>query len=138
MDIYKELDKLYENWNFCHYTENLSEYDSKIVFFVDGMLGLTTYDRSLSEKCGKKILGIIKDIYNKKVFEKIIDSEYYYEYIIYCNFIINWLEWGTSIRNAWFDGEFEPEYSLINIGYSDTSFRIDNHFIDELIRWLDN
>lgn len=114
--------------------DNRTEREKRILFLVDHILDLTTYCGEYSLKIGEKVLDVMKYIYYKhNPSDKSITPNYDYsrdiyelEYIIYVQFIIQYLEWGTSIWSAWFDSSKEIE------GVKLTS---DN--IAKVIKWLD-
>lgn len=66
---------------------------------------LTTYDSDLSDFLGKKSTEVLKAIHNSDNFEYIKDEDNYKWYIVICNFdfFAYRIEWGSSIRGAWFD-----------------------------------
>lgn len=67
---------------------------------------LSTYDRKLDKLFVDAILEVCSVIFNAKNYDYIIDQENYVKYILVCQLLdkFNWIEWGTSIRGAWFDG----------------------------------
>jgi len=137
--------KLYDQWQ--EYTnetfpdnESLDTYftiqEKKCIFLSSAIVGITTYDDELSKEYGKMILDTLIQIKNRTIFEYIKDKENYKNFIFSCNFIKDWLEWGISIRGAWFntgDGKIVPDEALSNVGYEEDSIRITDEFMEWFI-----
>jgi len=148
MNSKEAIVKLYEQWQ--EYTneqfpdnESLDTYfsqqEKKCVFLSSAIIGITTYDDELSKEFGKMILDTLIQIKNRTTFEYIKDKENYRKFILSCNFIQDWLEWGTSIRGAWFntgDGKIVPDEYLGNIGYKEEFIMITDDFMEWFIKWL--
>jgi hypothetical protein len=66
---------------------------------------LTTYDGDLDERFVKAIIEVCKVILERRTFEYIEDEENYIKYILVCQLLEDnhWINWGTSIRGAWFE-----------------------------------
>jgi len=107
--------KLYENWkedNEYFKEDNYTESEIKKIFLSDAICNITTYDDDLSLEFGNMIYDTMEVIFERKTFEYIKHDENYIKYILSCHFIEDWLDWGTSIRGAWFnyfDAKFEPK-----------------------------
>lgn len=108
------------------------EYDSKLDFIVEIIFNLTTYDSDINELLGNKMIKVIDCILNKTTFEYQKDKANYENYLMMVNmsFLEDKLEWGTSIRGAWFD-DFK-EYEIANIKIQKGQLSI---FMQELIDW---
>ncbi len=65
----------------------------------------TTYDGGISDKMSRIALPICLAITERTTFDFIEDEDNYLNYITYANtdFFSQKLEWGTSIRGAWWD-----------------------------------
>jgi hypothetical protein len=115
-----------------------SEHEKRCIFLSSAIVGLTTYDSDLDLKFGKMILDSMVQIYNRTIFEYIEDEGNYEKYIMSCNLIEDWLEWGSSIRGAWFiyDEKIEPSEFLSNIGYDKDHLNISEEFIKWFIDFL--
>ena len=101
MENYKEqLDKLY-----LEEKDNECPPDNKFQFLGNSIFGFTTYDSGIDELFAKKMLEVIDCIYNKTIFDYQNDENNYINYLTMVNmpFMQGKLEWGTSIRGAWFD-----------------------------------
>ena len=140
--------KLYEQWQEWHNDhyakpESLDTYfneqQKKRIFLSDAIIGIVTYDDELSADYGNMILNTLIQIKNKTTLEYIKDRNNYKNYIISCNFICDWLYWGTSIRTAWFntfDGKITPNEYLGNTGYNSDYISITVDFMNWFIDWL--
>ena len=90
--------------NALHENQNvLPIKDLKYILLCDDVIGLTTYDGSISLSIGKEIHEIMLIIYERKTYEYIAIKVNYIKYIKTINYFGEWLDWGTSIRGAWFD-----------------------------------
>ena len=140
--------KLFEQWQ--EYTneqfpdnESLDTYfsqqEKKCIFLSSAIIGITTYDDELSKEFGKMILDALIQIRDRTTFNYIKDKENYKNFILSCNFIKDWLEWGTSIRGAWFnvnDGKIIPDEVLSNVGYDNEYIVITEDFMNWFIEFL--
>lgn len=99
--------------------------DTKYEWAAREVFDLTTYDGSLDELFVKKIIEVLKVIFNRTSFEYIKDETNYITYILVCQLLekFHWIEWGTSIRGAWFE-TYHPNVKshLILEEYVITSF----------------
>jgi hypothetical protein len=87
------------------------------------------------------ILDTLIQIKNGTTFEYIKNKNNYKNYILSCNFILDWLDWGTSIRGAWFNtvsGRITPYECLSDIGYNKDYIDITKDFINWFINFLSN
>lgn len=91
----------YDFWCKC-----FDDRQSKYEWAASEVFGLTTYDGDLDETFVKAILEVCKVIHNGSNFEYIKNEQNYIKYILVCQLLdkFHWIEWGTSIRGAWFDG----------------------------------
>ena len=102
----------------AHYEDNRMNHHedySKYEWAARHIFDLTTYDGALDEKFVKTIMEVCKVILNRSNFDYIGDcdanNENYIKYILACQIFerFKWLDWGTSIRGAWFEREcFTP------------------------------
>ena len=79
--------------------------NSKIRWAANYIFDLTTYDSELDELFVKAIVDVCHAIHERKTFEYIRDPSKYKRFILVCQMLdkFHWIEWGTSIRGAWFD-----------------------------------
>ena len=135
------VQKMWEQWlSWGDFHEEASEKEQKLIFLSSEILGLTTYDDALDVHFGRMVLESMKQIQNKTTFEYIKNKNNYAEYILSCNLMKGWLDWGSSIRGAWFsdyDGNITPGFALSNIGYDKGSFPITKGFMEWFIKFLE-
>jgi hypothetical protein len=86
-------------------TSNFSGMMSRLEFLSDYIFDFTTYDGEMSELFAKKALEVCAAISNGTTFDYIKDADNYRWFLWLCNtpFLVSRLEWGTSIRGAWWD-----------------------------------
>jgi hypothetical protein len=148
MNAMEAIIKLYEggenveNGSFSN-NETLDNYfneqEKKYIFLSEGIIGITTYDNELGAEFGKMILDTLVQIKNGTTFEYIKENkDNYKNYILSCNFIESWIEWGTSIRGAFFNtsGQIIPDEPLCNTGYEKEGIKITDEFMNWFINWL--
>jgi hypothetical protein len=116
-------------------TKVIQEGSTKYTWAATQVFELTTYDISLDELFVKKIIEVCKAILEGRTFEYIRDESQYVTYILVCQLLerLNWIEWGTSIRGAWFEESHEkyhPSQPILKYLYTneETSvpFTVDN------------
>lgn len=116
---------------YLYYTRDIDM--SKLEFISDYIFDITTYDTEMSEKISSIMIEVLECILNKKTFEYIEDNEKYYNYLMMVNipFLKQKIEWGTSVRGAWFNVVKEIEICYIIIKKNEFE-----DFIKELIEWV--
>lgn len=80
--------------------------DNKYEWAASEIFNMATYDGNLDELFVKKIIEVCKAILDGKTYEYIETSdENYITYILVCQLLWRkgWIEWGVSIRGAFFD-----------------------------------
>lgn len=99
MDV-KELYKA----NYETSQKLLNRTDTKYNWAASQIFGLATYDGELDELFVKDIIEVCKVILNRTNYDYILNRENYIKYILVCQMLNehNWIDWGTSIRGAWF------------------------------------
>jgi len=77
----------------------------KFEYLSENIFNFTTYDGDVSHLFGKKALEVCQAINDKNTFEYQKDPENYRWYLLMVNmpFFENRLEWGCSIRGAWWN-----------------------------------
>lgn len=95
LEIYKKEYDISVDLGFCK---------NKYEWVSDAVFNLTTYDDGLDELFVKKIIEVCEAILNRTNFEYIKDETNYINYILVCQLLNSkgWIDWGTSIRGAWF------------------------------------
>lgn len=78
---------------------------SRLSFLADHIFDFTTYDSEMSELFGRKAVEVCTAITHDQTFEYIKDAENYRWFLLMVNmpFFAPRLEWGTSVRGAWWD-----------------------------------
>lgn len=80
-------------------------YDGKADWIAEEVFDLTAYDSDIAAEMGSASMEVFKAITEKTTFDYIKDPEKYRQYLRVVNwpFFIKRLNWGTSIRGAWWD-----------------------------------
>lgn len=111
------------------------ELESKIEYAGNVIFDFTTYHREIDVLFANRMIPVLKSILDRKTFEYIEDEEQYINYLTMVNmpFLLDKLEWGGSIRGAWFDNfkEYEIDCGRIEIKEGELE-----GFIKDLIDWL--
>lgn len=78
---------------------------TRLYYLADYIFDFTTYDSEMGELFASKALEVCAAITERKTFDYIKDREQYIWYLTMVNmpFFANRIEWGTSIRGAWWD-----------------------------------
>jgi hypothetical protein len=84
---------------------NGGEPASRLAYLSSHIFEFTTYDGKLAEEFARKALEVCRAISERKTFEYIADPANYRWFLLMCNmpFFSLRLNWGTSIRGAWWD-----------------------------------
>lgn len=107
---------------------------SKLEYLSHRVFDFNTYDSDIDVLFSKLMIDTITAIHTRTTFE--YQKTDYQNYLLMVNmtFLADKLEWGTSIRGAWFE---EKEFKLI---YLDVIVPKDEFkmFFGELIQWVQN
>lgn len=78
---------------------------SRLEFLALHVFGFTTYDSGMDELLAARAVQVAEAINDRQTFEYIKARDSYENYIVMCQmpFFADRLEWGTSIRGAWWD-----------------------------------
>lgn len=81
--------------------------ESRLAYLSRNVFDFTTYDSEMDELFAAKAVEACVAISNGTTHEYISDAENYKWYLLMCNmpFFAERLEWGTSIRGAWWGGQ---------------------------------
>lgn len=124
-----ELDKLY---TFCK-EEMECPPETKMEFLGAHIFDFTTYDGEIDVLFAERMIEVLESILKRTTFDYQKESEEkYINYLLMVNmpFLKGKLDWGGSIRGAWFDyGEFTIDEIII--GKHELS-----QFIEQLIEWV--
>ena len=126
----KKLDEVYKFWREMELVESKKEFTGNIIF------DFTTYDSDIDVLFCNKMLEVIECILNGETFEyQDKSNDNYINYLLMVNmpFLDDKLEYGTSIRGAWFivPKRYEIDYGRIVIEKGELKI-----FIKELIEWV--
>ena len=97
----------YEEMKWCGY-------ESKYEWVCECVFNLSPYDSGIAKKWGKRIIDVCKAILEGRTFEYIEQEGNYEPYLLVCQLLDknDLIEWGTSIRGAWFNN---MEGSIANL-----------------------
>lgn len=82
---------------------------TRLEYLSDHIFDFTTYDRAMAELFATKALEVCAAINDETTYKYIEDPERYRWYLLMVNmpFFAGRLEWGTSIRGAWWDAPLD-------------------------------
>ena len=130
---------------YGEYREFIDDEATKYQWVGNAVFNLVTYDGALDELFAKYIIEICKAILERRTFDYCSGSditEDYVKYILVCQKLeaLDWINWGTSIRGAWFDAGKDAEPILKYIeesrhGVDKIPFTIEN--IEALIEFVE-
>ena len=92
--------------------------ENRVAYLGDYIFDFTTYDDEKSEEFGIKALEVCRAISDRKTFEYIADPANYRWFLLMVNmpFFSRRLNWGTSVRGAWWDTSTPNETELDTTG----------------------
>lgn len=101
------LDRMYEEFRDWEEQAGYEGEDlDKLSFLGDKVFDFTTYELGVSKLFGERMLAVIRCIYERRTFEFMnLSEEHKTTYLLMVNmpYLHGKLEWGTSIRGAWFE-----------------------------------
>lgn len=79
--------------------------ENRLEFLGDQVFNFTTYHGDISALFARKAVEVCVAILRRTTFKYIEDEDNYRWYLIMCNmpFFADRIDWGTSIRGAWFE-----------------------------------
>lgn len=101
--------------------------ESRLEFLGEQIFDFTTYDGTMSALFAEKAVEVCDAINNRATFDYIKDPDNYRWFLLMCNmpFFAARLEWGTSIRGAWWDanklescGLYEGEKQVLSLDFT--------------------
>jgi hypothetical protein len=124
----------YKKWLDESYAQEL-ERMSKLCFVADNIFGFTTYDPQISESFGLSMLEVIQVILAKRNFEYQQNRETYLTYMMMVNmpFLIDKLEWGTSIHGAWINKDEDVMHDINGLMVHSREM---SRFLTTLLTWV--
>lgn len=138
MSVSDWVNILDESWR--HEREVYREGDmSRLEYIGESIFDFTTYDSGITEKFAAAALAVCEAINEEKTFEFIKDEEDYLTYLLMVNmpFFKDRLEWGCSIRGAWWNEKQELITCGITVnGEQVTEWSFSRHEWEEFIRAL--
>lgn len=129
-DFKKELDDLYKMWQ-----EMECPPETKMEFLGSTIFDFTTYDSAIDILFAEKMIEVLECILNRTTFEYQTDNDKYIDYLVMVNmpFLNDKLNWGTSVRGAWFDCGFDVKLDCDRLIIEKGEFE---EFIKQLIEWV--
>jgi len=112
---------------------------TKIEYLGETVFDFITYDSEMTLSMSHNMLEVLNCILNSKTFEYIKDKTNYINYLNMVNtpFLIDKLEWGTSIRGAWLD---DTEQHTIPLLGKEGGVPIEQYelsvFIKDILEWV--
>lgn len=121
--------------------KEITDVENKKIYFVEYIINMITYDDELAEYYYDNYFKpTLTSILNKGEMGFSSNKDEYVRYNITCNLILglrglNSLDWGTSIRDCWFDSMCVPLY------YPSLGFK--NYYLNEedmkvVLEWVEN
>jgi hypothetical protein len=115
--------------------------DCKYIFLSEQILGFDTYSRDLDLQFGRMFLEVMVVIETRTNHQYIKSAVAHHKnYVMACHFLKNCIEYGTSLRGAWFDyndGKIYPDFCLSNIsGHTEDFIKIDEPFMKWFINFI--
>lgn len=91
---------------------------SRLEYLSESIFNFTTYDSQIGELFAAKAVEVCAAINDETTFDYIKDSESYKWYLIMCNmpFFKDKLEWGISVRGAWWDAQIGRQIEIDSCG----------------------
>ena len=105
---------------------------SRMEYLGDYIFDFTTYDSQMSELFASMALDVCAAISNRTTFNYIRDPEQYRWYLVMVNmpFFADKIEWGTSVRGAWWG---EPPHKRIE--FTSCGLWLDNEQLHETMEF---
>lgn len=123
-------------------SEKMNEYsNSKLEWLGEFLFDFIAYDPEITELFSKKMIEVCQVITDRKTFEYQENEDNYLWYMIMVNmsFLQNKLNWGTSIRGAWWGiyDSFVVPHGILSFDYNHSDTTIHglenwNNFINSL------
>lgn len=142
------IEKLYEAWvndlleNIAEPAVFLAKYyetDRKKMFLAGGIFGIVTKDHEMDLELGDMLLKTLNHIHNQTNLQFTKDRNHYRDYVISCNYFLDWLVYGKHIRCAYFnttEAMLEPVFYLEKVGYYPNRIQLTPSMMDWFIQFL--
>ena len=104
MNYLKMLEHSFETTN-----KLIGDESSRLEYLSGSIFGFTTYDEAADGLFVCKAIEVCEAITNKAVYHYITTENNHIWYLLMCNmpFFIERIDWGVSIRGAWWDSDIE-------------------------------
>ena len=91
---------------------------SRLEYLGEQIFGFTTYDGEMSALFARKAIEVCAAINNGSTFDYMQEESNYCWYLLLCNlpFVAERIEWGSSIRGAWWKPQVELRSFVLWIG----------------------
>lgn len=123
--------------NFSEQSDMGIELKCKMEYLGSVVFDFTTYDSEIYVLFAEHMIPVVKCILERNTFEYQESAIQYVNYLSMVNvpFLHDKLEWGTSIRGAWFDDfkEYEIDCGRIKIEKGELK-----QFMGDLISWSES
>lgn len=117
--------------------------ESRLEYLSSYVFGFVTYDDAIDKILAEKAVQVCCAISKRKTFEYIFDKKRYEWYLIMLNmkFFSEKIEWGTSIRGAWWSNEITisscgfyngEDQVTIDIKFNSQEFDV---FVDAIVKF---
>lgn len=92
--------------------------ETRLAYLSESIFDFTTYDSEKDEFFGRKAVEVCAAINDGTTFDYIKDAENYTWFLVMCNMPFFWpkLDWGTSIRGAWWGARPGKPIELCSCG----------------------
>lgn len=92
--------------------------ETRLAYLSESIFDFTTYDDEKDEFFGRKAVDVCAAINDGKTFDFIKDADNYTWFLVMCNmpFFSQRIEWGTSIRGAWWGARPGKPIELCSCG----------------------
>lgn len=95
------------------------DYQTRMQYLTSDVFSFTLYDSAMHELFGQKAVEVCQAISGQKTFEYIEDHGNYQWFLVMCNmpFFSSRIEWGTSVRGAWWGMASGQPFVLESTGF---------------------
>jgi hypothetical protein len=122
------LEMLKTSYSVAQSLQGCSTPESRLEFLADDIFDFTTYDPEFAKKLARHAVDVCDAINTTTTFTFIENPENYSWFLIMCNmpFFARRIEWGTSIRGAWWNCFPESHFTLPTCALFDGDVHIEH------------